>query len=103
MSQRRPYEIIIRPIITEKSNRLMEEYNKYTFEVALDASKPEIKRAIEELFGVKVKKVNTMIVKPKKKRIWNKLRQYGKTKKWKKAIVTLEKGYKIDILEFAQK
>ncbi len=103
MSQRRPYEIIIRPIITEKSNRLMEDYNKYTFEVALDASKPEIKRAIEELFGVKVKKVNTMIVKPKKKRVWNKFRQYGKTKKWKKAIVTLEKGQKIDILEFAQK
>ena len=103
MSQRRPYEIIIRPIITEKSNRLMEDYNKYTFEVALDASKPEIKRAIEELFGVKVKKVNTMIVKPKKKRVWNKFRQYGKTKKWKKAIVTLEKGHKIDILEFAQK
>jgi len=103
MSQRKPYEIIIRPIITEKSNRLMEDYNKYTFEVALDASKPEIKYAVEKLFGVKVKKVNTMIVKPKKKRVLNKFRQYGKTKKWKKAIVTLEKGYKIDILEFVQK
>ena len=103
MSQRKPYEIIIRPIITEKSNRLMEDYNKYTFEVALDASKPEIKYAVEKLFGVKVKKVNTMIVKPKKKRVWNKFRQYGETKKWKKAIITLEKGHKIDILEFAQK
>ncbi len=102
MSQRRPYEIIIRPIITEKSNRLMEEYNKYTFEVALDASKPEIKRAVEELFGVKVKKVNTMIVKPKKKRVLGKIGQYGKTKKWKKAIVTLEPGQKIDLLSFAE-
>jgi len=103
MSQRKPWEIIIRPVITEKSNRQMEDYNKYTFEVALDASKPEIKYAVEKLFGVKVKKVNTMIVKPKKKRVWNKLRQYGETKKWKKAIVTLERGHKIDILEFAQK
>ncbi|NPB07208.1 MAG: 50S ribosomal protein L23 [Aquificae bacterium] len=102
MSQRKPYEIIIRPIITEKSNRLMEDYNKYTFEVALDASKTEIKQAIEKLFGVKVKKVNTMIVKPKKKRVLNKLRQYGETKKWKKAIVTLERGHKIDILEFVK-
>ncbi|MDQ7038332.1 MAG: 50S ribosomal protein L23 [Aquificota bacterium] len=102
MSQRRPYEIIIRPVITEKSNRLMEDYNKYTFEVALDASKPEIKRAVEELFGVKVKKVNTMIVKPKKKRVLGKFREYGRTKKWKKAIVTLEPGQKIDLLSFAE-
>jgi len=102
MSQRKPYEIIIRPVITEKSNRLMEDYNKYTFEVALDASKTEIKQAIEKLFGVKVKKVNTMIVKPKKKRVLNKFRQYGETKKWKKAVITLEKGQKIDILEFAK-
>jgi large subunit ribosomal protein L23 len=102
MSQRRPYEIIIRPVITEKSNRLMEDYNKYTFEVALDASKPEIKRAVEELFGVKVKKVNTMIVKPKKKRVLGRFREYGRTKKWKKAIVTLEPGQKIDLLSFAE-
>ncbi len=102
MSQKRPYEIIIRPVITEKSNRLMEDYNKYTFEVALDASKPEIKRAVEELFGVKVKKVNTMIVKPKKKRVLGKFREYGRTKKWKKAIVTLEPGQKIDLLSFAE-
>ena len=102
MSQRRPYEIIIRPVITEKSNRLMEDYNKYTFEVALDASKSEIKRAIEELFGVKVKKVNTMIVKPKKKRVLGRFRQYGITRKWKKAIVTLEPDQKIDLVDFAE-
>ncbi len=102
MSQRRPYEIIIRPVITEKTNRLMEDYNKYTFEVDINASKSEIKRAVEELFGVKVKKVNTMIVKPKKKRILGRFRQYGRTKKWKKAIVTLEPDQKIDLLSFAE-
>ncbi len=101
MSQRRPYEIIIRPVITEKSNRLMEDLNKYTFEVALDASKGEIKNAVQELFGVKVKKVNTVIVKPKKKRVIGRFRQYGTTKKWKKAIVTLEPGESIDLLNFA--
>lgn len=101
MSQRRPYEIIVRPVITEKTNRLMEDYGKYAFEVSLDASKSEIKNAIQELFGVKVKKVNTMIVKPKKKRVVGRFRQYGTTKKWKKAIVTLEPGESIDLLNFA--
>jgi len=101
MSQRRPYDIIIRPVITEKSNSLMENHGKYTFEVAVDASKPEIKRAVEELFGVKVKKVNTMMVRPRKKRVLGRFRQYGTTKKWKKAIVTLEKGQSIDLLNFA--
>ena len=100
MSGRKPYEIIIRPIITEKSNRLMDDYNKYTFEVALDATKPEIKRAVEELFNVKVKKVNTMIVKPRKRRIFGRFRQYGATRKYKKAIVTLEPDQKIDLLNF---
>ncbi len=98
MSQRKPYEIIIKPVITEKSNRIMEDEKKYTFEVALDASKGEIKHAIEELFGVKVKKVNTMIVKPKKKRVIGKFRQYGTTKKWKKAIVTLEGDKELDLM-----
>ncbi len=101
MSQRRPYEIIIRPVITEKSNRLMEDFAKYTFEVSLDASKSEIRNAIQELFGVKVKKVNTMIVKPKKKRVVGRFRQYGTTKKWKKAVITLEPGESIDLLNFA--
>ncbi|HHJ64656.1 MAG TPA: 50S ribosomal protein L23 [Aquifex aeolicus] len=101
MSQRKPYEVIIRPVITEKSNRLMEDLGKYTFEVALDASKSEIKNAVEELFGVKVRKVNTMIVKPKKKRVLGRFRQYGYTRKWKKAVVTLEPGESIDLLNFA--
>jgi len=101
MSQRKPYEIIVKPVITEKTNRLMEDYKKYVFEVSMDASKWEVKNAIQELFGVKVKKVNTMIVKPKRKRILGRLRQYGKTKKWKKAIITLEEGETIDLLNFS--
>ncbi len=98
MSQRRPYDIIIKPVITEKSNRLMEDEKKYTFEVALDASKGEIKSAVEQLFGVKVKKVNTMTVKPKKKRIIGRFRKYGTTKRWKKAVITLEEGQELDLL-----
>ena len=61
-----PADILIRPILTEKAVRLNEDYGKLVFEVALHATKPEIKKAIEMVFGVKVKKVNTMIVKPKK-------------------------------------
>ncbi|RMG99481.1 MAG: 50S ribosomal protein L23 [Aquificota bacterium] len=95
---RRPEEIIIRPIITEKSNRLMEDYKKYTFEVALDATKHEIKHAVETLFGVKVLKVNTMIVKPKKKRVFGKLRKYGYTRAYKKAIVTISPDQEIDLM-----
>ncbi|SHK32011.1 50S ribosomal protein L23 [Thermocrinis minervae] len=95
---RRPEEIIIRPIITEKTNRLMEE-KKYVFEVALDATKHEIKYAIEKLFSVPVLKVNTMIVKPKKKRIFGKItRRYGYTRKYKKAIVTIPPDKEIDLL-----
>jgi len=95
---RRPEEIIIRPIITEKSNRLMEDYKKYTFEVALDATKHEIKHAVETLFGVKVLKVNTMMVKPKKKRVFGKFRKYGYTRAYKKAIVTVSPDQEIDLM-----
>ncbi len=94
---RRPEEIVIRPIITEKSNRLMEDHKKYTFEVALDATKHEIKHAIEKLFGVKVLKVNTLIVKPRKKRVVGKFRQYGYTRAYKKAIVTIPPDKEIDL------
>ncbi len=95
---KRPEDVIIRPIITEKSNRLMEEYKKYTFEVALDATKHEIKHAIESAFGVPVVKVNTVIVKPKKKRIVGRVRQYGYTRRYKKAIVTIPADKELDLL-----
>ena len=85
--------IIIRPIITEHSYDMI-EMNKYTFEVARDANKIEIAKAVEEIFGVTVKKVNTMNVKPKKKRV-----RYiaGYTRHWKKAMVTIAPGETIEI------
>ncbi len=81
-----PYEIIKRPIITEKSMSLLDE-NKYTFEVDKNANKPEIKAAVEAIFeGVKVKKVHTMNYEGKKVRTRHGI---GKKADWKKAIVTL--------------
>ena len=85
--------IIIRPIITEHSYDMIEK-NKYTFEVAKTANKIEIAKAVEELFGVTVKKVNTLNVKPKKKRVRYKL---GMTRSWKKAMVTIAEGETIEI------
>ena len=83
---RSPYEIIKRPIITEKSMEMLDE-NKYTFEVDKDANKPEIKAAIEQIFdGVKVQKVRTMNYEGKKVRTRHGI---GKRADWKKAVVTL--------------
>ena len=80
------HNVIIRPIITEASmSRLADK--KYTFEVASDANKIEIKKAVEEIFKVDVDKVNTISVKSKNKRVGYHL---GKTSEWKKAIVTLK-------------
>ena len=86
-------DIIIRPIITEHSDDMIEK-NKYTFEVAKTANKVEIAKAVEELFNVTVKKVNTLNVKPKKKRVRYKL---GMTRSWKKAMVTIAEGETIEI------
>lgn len=88
-------DIIKKPVITEKSMRLMED-NKYTFIVDKRANKPEIRKAVEELFNVKVKKVNTMRVKGKTKRVRNTV---GRTPEVKKAIVTLQEGDKIELFE----
>ncbi len=89
-------DVIIRPVVTEKSVNLAQRENKYTFYVQKDANKIEIKKAVEELFNVKVLKVNTMIVKGKRKRLG---RFWGKTPDRKKAIVTLRPGDKIEIFE----
>lgn len=93
LSEERKYEVIRRPLITEKATQIS-EFNQVAFLVALDATKPEIKAAIEDLFKVKVKAVNT-------------LRQKGKTKRFrgrpgrrvdvKKAFVTLAEGHSIDV------
>lgn len=82
----KPEEIIIAPIVTEKSNDQLQE-GKYTFEVNKKATKVEIAKAIEKLFEVKVLKVNTMNVNGKKKRVGY---HVGKTSDWKKAIVTID-------------
>ena len=87
------YEVIIRPVVTERSFDLMEQ-GKYTFEVARKVPKEEIADAIEKLFGVHVAKVNTMWVKPKNKRVRY---QVGKTRTWKKAVVTLAPGEQIEV------
>lgn len=86
-------DIIIAPVITEKA-AVQAENNVYTFKVAADANKIEIKKAIESAFGVKVIKVNTLNTKAKDKRVG---RYTGKTKTYKKAFVTLADGEKIEI------
>ena len=87
-------DIIIRPIITEKSMRYMDEDNKVTFEIAKGTNKSEVARAVEHIFGVDVEKVNIMNVKPKKKRVG---RYVGKTKAVRKAIVKIKAGQDIDL------
>lgn len=82
----RPEDIIIKPIVTEKSNDGLQE-GKYTFKVNKKATKIDIARAVEKLFDVKVLKVNTLTVKGKEKRVGV---HVGKTSDWKKAIVTIE-------------
>lgn len=94
---RDPRDIIIRPLITEKALRLARE-GKYSFEVAKDANKMEIKSAIERLFRVRVDKVHTMNIKGKSRTMFWGKRTTGRTKDWKKAIVTLKEG-KIEVFE----
>ena len=92
--QRDPREVIIRPVITEHSYDVMDN-NVYTFEVAKDSNKIEIRQAIEAIFGVTVKKVNTLNVKPKPKRM--RYQEKGFTRTWKKDMVTLAEGDTIEI------
>jgi len=90
-----PRDIIIRPVISEKSYDMIEQ-NRYTFEVAKTASKPQIAQAISEIFDVVVTNVNTINVTGKPRRV---RAAKGKTRDWKKAIVTLKQG---DTIEFFQ-
>ena len=87
------YDLIRKPIITEKAT-MASENGAVVFEVAIDANKPQIKEAVEALFGVKVKAVNTTITKGKTKRFRG---QPGRRKDVKKAYVTLEEGSTIDV------
>jgi large subunit ribosomal protein L23 len=87
------YDVIRKPLITEKTT-MASENGAVVFEVAIEANKPQIKEAVETLFGVKVKAVNTTITKGKVKRFRG---QLGKRKDVKKAYVTLEEGNTIDV------
>ena len=87
---RSAYDVIIKPVISERSMDLAQQ-KKYTFKVAKDANKTQVKLAVEEIFGVEVKKVNMMNIDGKVKRMG---RNVGKTSSYKKAIVTLTDGSK---------
>lgn len=88
-------DILIKPIVTEKSTALMEE-RKYTFCVPLSATKIQIRRAVEQIFKVKVQAVNTMRYEGKMKRLG---RTQGRRSDWKKAVVTLKPGETIELFE----
>ena len=86
------HKLIRYPSITEKNTKLREAQNRYVFEVVKNASKPQIKAAVEKLFNVTVESVNTMVVKGKKKRMG---RNIGFRPDWKKAIVKVKEGQSI--------
>jgi large subunit ribosomal protein L23 len=88
-----PYQVVIRPLITEKATHLSERHNAYTFEVNPLANKTEIKNAIEILFNVKVAAVRTQNRRGKPRRYRQRV---GRMRNWKKAIVTLFEEYRID-------
>ena len=95
--------IILRPILSEKGTLLSETQNKFIFQVEKHSNKLEIKKAVEEKFKVKIKKVATLNIKGKNKNMTIKsnghiLRTNGNRSSWKKAIITLEKGFSIDML-----
>lgn len=90
LKMKTPYDIIIKPVITEASTENMQQ-KKYTFKVASDANKLEIKEAIEKIFGVKVEKVTTISMHKKPRRYGY---YYGYTSEWKKAIVKLTEDSK---------
>jgi len=92
-SDPRHYDVIIAPVITEKAT-MASEHNKVMFKVARTATKPQIKEAVERLFDVKVKSVNTLIREGKVKTFKNRLGQQSDVKR---AIVTLEEGHRIDV------
>ena len=92
------YQVIKRPVVSEKSTALAEVAGRYVFEVDFKANKFEIKDAVESLFKVKVRKVHTAVVHGKVKRV-GKTRHEMKRPNWKKAIVTVAEGQKIDLFE----
>ena len=90
------HEVLIRPIVTEKSMTLSEVDDTYVFAVGLGANKIQIRQAVEQVFGVRVESVRTLIVRGKNKRFG---RYYGKRSNWKKAYVKLAEGNTLDFFE----
>jgi large subunit ribosomal protein L23 len=90
------HEVIVRPLVTEKSTGQLEKSGAYTFVVALEANKIEIAKAVETLFNVKVRDVRTMRYRGKERRLG---KFVGRRPSWKKAIVTLRAGDSIEIFE----
>jgi large subunit ribosomal protein L23 len=95
---RDPRQVILRPLMTEKSMRQQEEQNTVAFRVRPDANKVEIRAAVETIFSVKVAAVRTASFEGKLKRMG---RHQGRRRDWKKAIVTLRPGHKIELVEGA--
>lgn len=89
----RPYQVVLRPLVTEKGTHQSERYNAYAFQVNVHATKLDVKKAIEEMFNVRVEHVTTQIRHGKKRRFRFKM---GQMADWKKAIVTLHEEDKID-------
>ena len=95
---RDPRAVLLRPLMTEKSMKQKEDLNAITFEVALDANKVEIRQAVEKVFNVKVADVRTASREGKWKRMG---KHEGRRPSWKKAVVTLRPGHKIELVEGA--
>jgi large subunit ribosomal protein L23 len=95
VNSKRLYEIIRAPRVSEKSTRLAEQHRQFTFEVARDATKPEIKQAVEKLFNVQVQSVQVANVRGKLKRMGA---TPGRRSDWKRAYVRLKEGHDIDFL-----
>ena len=90
------YKIVKKPLVTEKGTVMLSEGNRVTFKVHQDANKIEIREAVQKIFSVTVLQVNTQVVRGKRKRFG---RAMGQTKSWKKAMVQLKEGDKIEIFE----
>lgn len=88
------YDVLIRPLMTEATEAMGDRFNRYAFEVARDATKPQIREAVERIFNVSVTGVNTMVFRGKQRRFGRRVVQKPS---WKKAIVTVAAGQSIDL------
>lgn len=95
MNEERMLKVLVAPHISEKSSMVAEQSNQVIFKVTIDSSKPEIKKAVEQMFSVEVENVRTVNMKGKSKRFGQRL---GRRNDWKKAYVTLKAGQDIDFL-----